>query len=186
MPSSPALPVPICPLLHTNSCQLAAAVLTVARHSLAQLDLRQHAAKHPRLGVLDHISLHPLGPDASLQLAAQAALVVGKQLAEAPYQLPVYFYGAAHAEGRRLADIRRHLEASAAAGVVTVGAVPWVVNYNVPLYTDDMAAARRVARAVSARGGGLAGVEVSLVRQSEVLLATAAGVAAAAHSSQQE
>jgi glutamate formiminotransferase len=64
--------------------------------------------------------------------------------------------------------------ASAAAGVVTVGAVPWVVNYNVPLYTDDMAAARRVAKVVSARGGGLAGVEVSMVvRHSEALPATA-------------
>jgi len=54
------------------------------------------------------------------------------------------------------------LTASAAAGVVTVGAVPWVTNFNVPLYTDDMAAARAVARAVSTRGGGLPGVEVSL------------------------
>jgi hypothetical protein len=52
------------------------------------------------------------------------------------------------------------LAATAAAGVVTVGAVPWVTNYNVPLHTDDMAAARAVARAVSTKGGGLPGVEV--------------------------
>ena len=55
-------------------------------------------------------------------------------------------------EGPRSANPRR--------GVVTVGAVPWIVNYNVPLATGDMPAARRVARAVSERGGGLRGVEV--------------------------
>lgn len=47
-----------------------------------------------------------------------------------------------------------------AAGVVTLGAVPWVVNFNVPLFTADRAAAAAVARAVSTRGGGLKGVEV--------------------------
>jgi hypothetical protein len=52
------------------------------------------------------------------------------------------------------------LAATAAAGVATVGAVPWVTNFNVPLYTEDMAAAKAVARAVSTKGGGLPGVEV--------------------------
>lgn len=52
------------------------------------------------------------------------------------------------------------LAAPPAAGIVTVGAVPWVVNYNVPLCTDDMSAARAVARAVSTRGGGPPGVQV--------------------------
>lgn len=44
---------------------------------------------------------------------------------------------------------------------MTIGAVPWVVNYNVPLHTDDMTAARAVAMAVSTRGGGPAGVQVN-------------------------
>lgn len=52
--------------------------------------------------------------------------------------------------------------AKAAAGVVTLGAVPWVTNFNIPLFTDDMAAAKAVAKAVSAKGGGLPGVEVRL------------------------
>lgn len=52
--------------------------------------------------------------------------------------------------------------ATAAAGVVTVGAVPWVTNFNVPLYTEETAAAKAIARAVSTKGGGLPGVEVRL------------------------
>jgi hypothetical protein len=236
------------------------AVQAVAHHALQHIDLTTHAAQHPRLGVLDHVSLHPLGPQATLSLAAQAATAIGQQLAQSPLQLPVYFYGAAHPQYRRLAEIRRRLgegdscccwvlmtqtcacfvgawlhkaatsihiqdslfalsckskvstlrffcrcagyfkptttsssssgggdgssegwcgsvsqlqlsayppdagpvTATPAEGVVTIGAVPWVTNYNVPLHTGDMAAAKAVARAVSSKGGGLPGVEVRL------------------------
>ncbi|XP_066371404.1 formiminotransferase cyclodeaminase-like protein isoform X2 [Miscanthus floridulus] len=44
-------------------------------------------------------------------------------------------------------------------GVVVVGATAWVDNYNVPVRTADVGAARRIARAVSERGGGLASVQ---------------------------
>ena len=44
-------------------------------------------------------------------------------------------------------------------GVVAVGATPWVVNYNVLLTTFDLAVARKIARAISARGGGLPKVQ---------------------------
>jgi glutamate formiminotransferase len=98
----------LCPLL-CASAQLTAAVLSVAEAALSVLDLRSHAADHPRLGVLDHVSLHPLGQQATLQHAADAATGLGQQLAAAPFRLPVYYYGAAHPAGRRLAEIRRQL-----------------------------------------------------------------------------
>lgn len=44
-------------------------------------------------------------------------------------------------------------------GVAAIGASGWVTNLNVPLATSDLAAARSIARSVSARGGGLAAVE---------------------------
>ncbi|CAI5514084.1 unnamed protein product [Closterium sp. Naga37s-1] len=50
-------------------------------------------------------------------------------------------------------------------GRVAVGAAPWVYNYNIPIQTPSrvtqttLAAARRVARRVSERGGGLVGVQ---------------------------
>lgn len=103
--------------------------------------------------------------------------------------MPTYLYGAAHRDGRTLASIRRQLgyftptspggeqwhgapdsllpvapdagprTSSASNGVVVVGATPWVDNYNVPLATTDVSVARRIARAVSERGGGLACVQ---------------------------
>jgi len=48
---------------------------------------------------------------------------------------------------------------AASAGVACIGATPWVTNLNIPLPTEDMAAARRIARAVGERAGGLARVE---------------------------
>ncbi|KAI8464470.1 MAG: phosphatase 2C-like domain-containing protein [Monoraphidium minutum] len=51
-------------------------------------------------------------------------------------------------------------------GVITIGAAPWIINYNVPVAAADMGAARRVARAVSERGGGLRGVEAMALAHS--------------------
>lgn len=44
-------------------------------------------------------------------------------------------------------------------GVVVIGAGPWVTNYNAPLRTTDMAVARRLAREISERGGGMQAVQ---------------------------
>jgi glutamate formiminotransferase len=60
-----------------SALQLAGAALLLARAALAVLDLRQHAATHPRLGTVDHISCHPLGAQAVLQSAAEAARLIG-------------------------------------------------------------------------------------------------------------
>ena len=103
--------------------------------------------------------------------------------------VPTYLYGAAHRDGRTLASIRRQLgyftpnspgeqwrgapdssslpvapdagpaTPSRSKGVVAIGATAWVDNYNVPVHTPDVAAAKRIARAVSERGGGLRSVQ---------------------------
>lgn len=52
-------------------------------------------------------------------------------------------------------QLRRSLRCGAAA----VGASQWVTNLNVPLATDDLKAARLIARSVGHRGGGLPFVE---------------------------
>ncbi len=54
--------------------------------------------------------------------------------------------------------------AEPSAGVACVGAVPWLINLNVLLDTEDVEAVRTVARAVSQRGGGLPGVQAMALR----------------------
>jgi glutamate formiminotransferase len=103
------------------------------------------------------------------------------------FAVPAFLYGAAHQSGRPLDDIRRALGyfqhnngglwigsnifpatmqpdcgprvAAPGSGIVVVGACPWVMNYNVPLTSIDLSKGKRIARKVSARGGGLAKVQ---------------------------
>ena len=58
-----------------------------------------------------------------------------------------------------LIPARRPATLSRSKGVVAIGATAWVDNYNVPVHTPDVAAAKRIARAVSERGGGLRSVQ---------------------------
>ena len=51
------------------------------------------------------------------------------------------------------------LEVDPSVGVACIGATPWVTNLNVPLDTGDVSFGRRIARRLSARGGGLPRVE---------------------------
>ena len=52
-------------------------------------------------------------------------------------------------------------------GFASVGAVPWVVNYNVLLRTQDMQACRSIAKAISTKGGGLPAVEAMGLQHEE-------------------
>ncbi|GJN29857.1 hypothetical protein PR202_gb18118 [Eleusine coracana subsp. coracana] len=163
------------------------AAFGVVAAALEAVDLGSHAGAHPRLGVVDHVVFHPLAGarlDDVAALARAVATEIGDKL-----QVPTYLYGAAHGEGRTLASIRRQLgyftptspgnqwqgasdalslpvapdagpgTPSRSKGVVVVGATAWVDNYNVPLHTSDVEAAKRIARAVSERGGGLRSVQ---------------------------
>jgi hypothetical protein len=181
-------------LVSPYASNLVAAVARVVTAARASIDMAAHVATHPRLGVVDHISVHDLtevlagtstvGPDsteASVELAHGLAATVAQCGVDA------YVYGAAHPQGRPLKELRRALgyfrpqapaaaewrglplagsclavpppdypavplprepcdpsdglgtvgpnsgAAPAPAGICCVGAVRWVVNFNVPL-----------------------------------------------------
>ena len=103
--------------------------------------------------------------------------------------VPVFLYAAAHPTGKALDTIRRELGyyrpnfegsqwagwtmpdmllekpdegpsvVSRARGIAMIGARPWVALYNIPILSTDVSATRRIARMVSARGGGLPTVQ---------------------------
>lgn len=79
------------------------AVLEVSRHALQVIDLRLHEASHPRVGVVDHISIHPLGVDPGATVDTCRA---GHRIAEILGRegLPVLLYGDLN-DGRRLAKV---------------------------------------------------------------------------------
>eukprot|EP00927_Polykrikos_kofoidii_P043377 TRINITY_DN37452_c0_g1_i1.p1 TRINITY_DN37452_c0_g1~~TRINITY_DN37452_c0_g1_i1.p1 ORF type:complete len:315 (-),score=44.13 TRINITY_DN37452_c0_g1_i1:193-1137(-) len=192
-----------------EACKLEAGVVAACREALRSLDLSAHRASHPRLGTVDHVACNPLG-EATSEDAAALAEGIGRSLASGSSgdmdvsSVPVYLYGAARADRRPLADLRRSLgyfkgsdrsdwlglspetmqavaivppdfgpsEVDPRHGVAVVGAVPWVVNYNLlvvapfgqdgsPTFDEEelLKRCRRVARATSCRGGGLDAVE---------------------------
>lgn len=161
--------------------------------ALHHMDLRLHSGSHPRVGVLDHMCFHPLAAaslPAVASLARSLATDIGSHLS-----VPTYLYGAAHPESRSLDAIRRALGyfssdgrgqwvgaptsqlqlspdfgpaiASPKSGVVVLGACPWIVNYNIPVLSNDLKLGRRIARRVSARGGGLPAVQAMALLHGE-------------------
>lgn len=155
------------------------AALALAEAVFARVDMREHRGMHPRLGALDVLPFVPLR-DLTMDEAVAIARRVGEAVAAA-YALPVYFYGAAAARReRRLArDIRRGEYEGLAArlaepvwvpdagpaafvarlGAVMVGARDVLVAYNVWLDSQDLDAARAIARAVRESSGGLPAVQ---------------------------
>jgi glutamate formiminotransferase len=143
------------------------------------IDLTGHRGAHPRMGALDVLPFVPLD-GGGLDDCAALALQAGRRLA-GEVGIPVYLYGAAalRPERAHLPDVRGRgfeelLEVAAllrgrepdiggpaphpTAGATAVGARPFLIAYNVNLATADPAPARRIARAVRERDGGLPAV----------------------------
>jgi glutamate formiminotransferase len=152
-----------------------AAVRVVARAS-ELIDLSRHAGQHPRMGACDVLPLIPVrgvSIEECVKLAHEAGARVWREL-----QVPVYFYESAalRPERTNLADVRRggfellreqiasvperapdvgDARLHPTAGACIVGVRPLLVAYNITLKTDDLAIARRIARTVRGRDGGL-------------------------------
>ncbi len=140
------------------------------------IDLRLHVGEHPRVGATDVL---PFVPVRGVTMAECVALAhaAGERIA-AELGIPVYFYerAALRPDRANLEDVRRkgfeqlRAEIGAdparapdigaarlheSAGAVIVGARPFLIAYNINLHTDDVLVARRIARAVRGRDGGL-------------------------------
>ncbi|CAM9664041.1 unnamed protein product [Hapterophycus canaliculatus] len=84
---------------------VARASIEVSRRALAAIDLNRHEASHPRIGVVDHVSVHPLGRDVrSKEGARTAGFAIAKALGKEE-GLPVLLYGDLK-NGTRLAEVR--------------------------------------------------------------------------------
>ncbi|WJX73987.1 hypothetical protein P8452_57705 [Trifolium repens] len=162
-------------------------VVAMAEAAFNAINLEFHDGAHPRLGAVDDIVFHPVACaslDDAAWLAKSVAADIGNQ-----FNVPVFLYAAAHPTGKQLDVIRRELGyyrpnsmgnqwagwtmpdilpqtpdegpivVSRSRGISMIGAQSWVTLYNIPLLSTDVSAARRIARKVSARGGGLPTVQ---------------------------
>ncbi|KAJ1434589.1 Formiminotransferase, N-terminal subdomain [Sesbania bispinosa] len=162
-------------------------VVAMAEAAFNTINLELHDGTHPRLGAVDDIVFHPLARG-SLDEAAWLAKAVAADIGNR-FNVPVFLYAAAHPTGKELDTLRRELGyfrpnfmgnqwagwtmpdilpqtpdegpivVSRAKGISMIGARPWVALYNIPILSTDVSATRRIARKVSARGGGLPTVQ---------------------------
>ncbi len=156
-----------------------AAGFALAEAALGAIDMRTHSGIHPRIGALDVLPFIPLR-GVSMEEAVAIAHRVGRTLG-ARFELPIFFYGEAalsperkslarirsgEYEGlaRRLADPAWKPDAGPArfnprSGATAVGARGVLVAFNVWLDSNDLDAARAIARAVRESSGGLPAVQ---------------------------
>jgi glutamate formiminotransferase len=152
------------------------AALQAVRKAATLIDLRDHAGEHPRIGATDVLPFVPVSGvtiDDCVALAHEAGQRIWRELS-----IPVYFYERAalrpdrvrleHVRGKGFEYLREEIAANPdrlpdvgaaklheTAGAIAVGARPFLIAFNVNLKTDDIMIARRIARVVRERDGGL-------------------------------
>jgi len=140
------------------------------------IDLNVQRGEHPRMGATDVVPFVPIGASTmadAVRLAERLGARVAKELG-----VPVYLYAAAakrperadlavvregQFEGLREAIVSDPARAPdfgeprlhPTAGAVAIGARPVLIAYNAYLTTPDVSVAKRIAKAVRARDGGL-------------------------------
>jgi glutamate formiminotransferase/glutamate formiminotransferase/formiminotetrahydrofolate cyclodeaminase len=140
------------------------------------IDMRQHSGVHPRLGATDVLPFVPIR-GVTLEDCAALAHQAGKRIAD-ELSIPVFFYerAALKADRVNLEDVRRGalellreeiavdprrapdlgpLQVHETGGAIAIGARPFLIAFNINLLTNDVSIARKIARAVRARSGGL-------------------------------
>lgn len=147
--------------------------------AVERIDMTRHTGVHPRVGAADVVPFVPLR-GASLADCVALAEALGERLARALH-LPIYLYAAAarRPERARLPWLRRpEFEGLAgalatperapdlgparphpSAGATVVGARGLLLAFNLDLATNDLAAARRIARAIRESSGGMKAVQ---------------------------
>ena len=156
------------------------AAFRAAKKALELIDMEKHSGEHPRIGATDVIPFVPISGvtmDDCVAMANRVGARIGNELG-----VPVYLYGkaATRPDRVRLPDIRRgEYEGLKAAiredpdrrpdygpaalhprgGATAVGARPPLIAYNINLDTDDVKAARAIARMIRESSGGLPHVQ---------------------------
>ncbi len=140
------------------------------------IDLNRHKGAHPRFGAADVVPFVPLAAD-DMPLCVEVARGLARRVAQ-ELSIPAYLYenAARKPEFRNLATVRgggfeelREVVADdqtrrpdegeprlhPTAGAVAIGARAPLIAFNVNLDSDDLELARRIAREIRERDGGM-------------------------------
>jgi glutamate formiminotransferase len=149
------------------------ALLQAADTAIACIDMRKHTGAHPRMGAVDVVPFVPL-QNITMKECVDLSKQFAQELSE-NHDLPVYLYdeSASSPERRDIDYLRKGefegleqhikevnpdygpLTPHPTAGATITGAREIMVGLNVNLGTPDLAIAKKIAKAVHAKSGGL-------------------------------
>ena len=156
------------------------AALAMSAKAIQLIDLNKHRGEHPRMGAVDVIPFIPIS-DVTMEECVQLAKDFAREYASR-FNVPVYLYetAATRPERRNLADVRKgEFEGlrdqigrdperkpdfgpeaiHPTAGATAIGARQILIAYNVNLATHKADVAKRIAKQVRGRDGGLSSVK---------------------------
>lgn len=154
--------------------------LAISAKAIELIDLNKHRGEHPRMGAVDVIPFIPIS-DVTIEECVQLAKDFAKEFA-ARFKVPVYLYEAAatRPERKNLADVRKgEFEGlreeigknsdktpdfgpnaiHPTAGATAIGARQILIAYNVNLATANLGVAKKIAKQVREKDGGLPAVK---------------------------
>ena len=152
------------------------AAYRVIEKATALINMEEHQGSHPRIGACDVVPFVPIGGitmDECVALARELAAKVASEL-----NLPVYLYDEASNERKSLPTIRKGqyeglkeaikepgrapdfgpAKTHSTAGAIAIGARMPLIAFNVNLGTPDVNIAKKIAKIVRERDGGLKNV----------------------------
>jgi glutamate formiminotransferase len=155
------------------------AAFRAAKKAVELIDMNAHRGEHPRIGALDVLPFIPIS-GVTMEDCVRLARETGKRIAD-ELGVPVYLYEAAatRPDRKALPDLRKgeyeglreeirtnpdrapdfgRRELHPTAGASVVGARPPLIAYNVNLGTTDVKVAKRIAKLVREKDGGLPAV----------------------------
>ncbi|OWZ85037.1 glutamate formimidoyltransferase [Natranaerobius trueperi] len=158
---------------------LVEAVLGSVKTASEEIDMTQHEGEHPRMGATDVIPLTPVKDitmEECVDLSEKLADVIGSE-----FNIPVFMYeeSANRKDRKNLAKVRKGeyegvkkrinedgeqpdygpKKMNESAGATAIGARKPLVAYNVNLSTSDVDIAKKIAKNIRQRSGGLKNVK---------------------------
>lgn len=153
--------------------------LAAAEKAIKLIDMNQHQGQHPRIGAVDVVPFVP-AKNITMEECNELAVEFGKQLAEKG--VPVYLYeeSAKYPQRKDIDNIRvgeyEGLKESIktnpdhkpdlgpkkfhpTAGATITGARKPLISFNINLGTDDVKIAKKVAKRIHNRTGGLVNIK---------------------------
>lgn len=158
-----------------NKSSVFTAALNSATRAIELINMNKHKGQHPRIGAVDIVPFIPI-QNTTIHDCIELAKKFGKALAEKCH-VPVYLYGEAASELERsdldwirkgeyekLSEMMKKPERKPdfgltsphlTAGATITGARRIMVGFNVNLNTADLEIAKKIAKALHAKKGGL-------------------------------